>query len=270
MKTLKALFVAIALAAGMLVISATPASAKYCNPTPPDTGGITQGDYNPSGVGQVDPRYSVPQYLETVVRDADQMWSSWFLRNGLCEPEVGYQLVGYKGLNSFQSRCKNMPLTTPTTPNAFYCPVDVTVGSNGHSYKGTIILPVKTFYNMWFGDIFGKQSRVMGDFAAGGVVAHEFGHHVADELQQQLNWKRMTGKNIELIADCFSGIWAWSINQRGMLEYGDLDEIVAALDQVGDPSVTTNDHGTSAERKAALATGFNSGNPMACINTYWK
>lgn len=275
MKALKALIAAVAVATGMLVIPVAPASAQYCSPTPPDTGGITQGDYNPSGVGQVDPRYSVPQYLEWAVRDADQMWSDWFVRNGLCEPEVGYVLLGYNGINSYQSNCtdpkgKRQPPVGPSYANAFYCSVDVTVGSNGHQYVGTVVLPVITFRNMWFGNIFGKESRVMGDFAAGGIVAHEFGHHVTDEMQQQLKWKRPAGKNNELIADCFSGVWTWSINQRGILEYGDLDEIVAALEQMGDPHVSTNSHGTAAERKAAMATGFNSGNPMTCINTYWK
>lgn len=267
---------AIVVAIGMIIVPTASASTSSCRPTPPDTGGITQGDYEPSGIGQVDSRYTVPQYMEWAVRDADQMWTDWFLRNGLCEPEVGYVLLGYKGVNSYQSTCrgpdgKPKPPVGPTMPNAFYCSLDVTVGANGHRYQGTIVLPVVTFRNMWFGNIFGKRSTEMGDFAAGGIIAHEFGHHVADELATQLNWRRPTKLSNEQIADCFAGVWAWSINQRGNLEQGDLDEIVAALKQMGDPDTTTKSHGTSAQRVAALATGLRSGgDPTKCINTYWK
>lgn len=272
MKVLKSLLVAIAVAAGMLIVPAQPANAVYCPPPPADSGGVTQGDYNPSGIGQVDPRYTVPQYLEWVVRDADEMWSSWFRNNGMCEPEVGYNLVGYTSVEH-KSKCtlngKKM-VVHAAYPNAFYCGLDVTLGANGHSYVGTVILPVTTFKKMWYGNIFGKNSGTAGDFGAGGIVAHEFGHHVQDELSKQLGWKPPTGKRNELLADCFAGIWTWRISQGGVLEYGDLDEIVAALNVIGDAKVTDNDHGTAAERIEALGIGYNSGFPMQCVNAYWR
>jgi predicted metalloprotease len=159
---------------------------------------------------------------------------------------------------------------TPDYPNAFYCPVDNTTGANGHVYVGTVILPVTTFYKMWFGDIFGKNSGVLGDFAAGAIVAHEFGHSVQDEMSQQLGWAAPKGKKKELIADCFSGVWTWSINQRGQLEQGDLGEIAAALNLMGDAKITDNSHGTVQERVAAVNIGLQNGNPMNCVSAYWS
>lgn len=274
MRAFKGMVFAIALVVGMIVLPAPNAGAqRYCPPPPPSSGSVTQGALQASGVTSANAQYTVPQYLEWVIQDADRMWSSWFTGNGMCEPEVGYQLIGVTA-QSFTSKCRNADGSTLTVvhnyPNAFYCELDVTVGANGHQYVGTVILPVTTFHKMWFGDIFGTNSGMLGDFAAGAIVAHEFGHHVEDELSKQLGWQHPAGKKKELIADCFAGVWAWSVNQRGQLERGDLNEIVAALNTMGDATIYDNDHGTAQERINAFSIGWQSGTPMNCINSYWR
>lgn len=274
MKTLKALMLAIAVAVGMIVIPASPASATYCRLAPP-SGSVPPGVLQSSGIGEVDPRYSVGEYLEYVIKDADQMWTQWFKASGLCEPEVGYDLVGITS-QVYQSNCTvrgggRMPPVYPNSKNAFFCPADSLIASDGSTIQGMLILPVVALRELWFGNVFGKgQAKVAGDFGAGIVVAHEFGHHVVDEIVNQARKRPPTGENNELIADCFAGIWAYSVNQRGQLEPGDLDEVISVLEYIGDSHISENDHGTTAERTAALATGFRSGQPMACINTYWK
>ncbi len=77
---------------------------------------------------------------------------------------------------------------------------------------------------MWNGDIFGRESAQAGDFAAAVLVAHEFGHHVQDELMVQLGLRDIVGaggqkiKQKELIADCFAGVWAYTAYFSGYLD----------------------------------------------------
>ena len=64
------------------------------------------------------------------------------------------------------------------------------------------------------------------------VLAHEFGHHIADELSVQLGVKAIPNgdKNNELLADCFAGVHAHalSLGTDGRLDPGDIDEALAA------------------------------------------
>ena len=218
-----------------------------------------------SGVNQNNLQVSVPAYLETVVRDADHEWSAWFISNGLSEPNVQYNIV-QSGMTA-TSVCNPTPVTA-TFNNAFYCGGD-SFTMNGATYKGQLVLPAVTFQKMWTGDIFQKKSKRAGDFGAAAVVAHEFGHHVADEIAKQLNVAPVKGKNNELLADCFAGNWTSSVYTRGYLENGDIDEGVEAIRAIGDFEYNNpGHHGTPTERVAALKSGF-SGYPTQCINKYW-
>lgn len=229
--------------------------------------------------------YTVEQYLNFVVDELDQVWSQWFIKAGYAEPMVGYQIV--EPGKTFTSKCTDtnqQPLKVGHDfPNAFYCPRDSIVGSDGRTYDGMVILPVTTFQKMWTGDVFERQSKQVGDFAAATIVAHEFGHHVQDELMTQFNArqgqqaKAPTGANKELIADCFAGVWMTAEYYRGVLTDTDVEEAVAALEAIGDgPGVSADPHGTSAQRAAALRLGYHGGDgyapgkPAACINAYWK
>jgi uncharacterized protein len=257
----------------------TPAATPEHTPDPsPDTPveGSGAGDEDlargatppPSRVDPNGYSYTVEEYLAWIVRDLDQKWTPWFISRGYVEPQVQYVVV--KAGQRFTSRCTNIPELTDTTPNAYYCPVD----DNG---SGTIWLPVTTFQKMWTGDVFARPSQRVGDFAAAIITAHEFGHHVADELAKQSTAQgravtAVTGANQELIADCFAGVWASTAYYDGKLEQGDIEEAIAALEAIGDPVVGGPDpHGTPAERAAAMRLGYNeSRDPTPCVNSYWK
>lgn len=229
----------------------------------PQGSGITGSNYT----------YTVKQYLEWVISDADTEWSTWFRSTGLSEPDIGYRLV-FKGEQPYTSTCSSggkQAVAPHDYANAFYCGNDSMI-AGGKTYKGMIVLPITTFQRMWLGDIFGEPSTAKGDFAAAGIVAHEFGHHITDELALQLRMsdsQRPQGKKKELLADCFAGNWTASVFVRGNLDDGDFGELVAALNTMGDPNVTTNDHGTASERIAALKTGSSSGKPVDCLRAYW-
>jgi len=123
----------------------------------------------------------------------------------------------------------------------------------------------------------------------GVIISHEFGHHIADELAEDTGWNRPTGKYIELVADCFAGIWAANVWYEGYLDAGDQDEAIAALESIGDPPGFrgTGAHGQPAERSKAFEVGYigvqagtdELGNniaayapatPRACIDWYWR
>jgi predicted metalloprotease len=241
--------------------------------------GVPGGDALADGAAppssSVDPNgyaYTVEEYLAWAIKDLDAKWTPWFTSRGYAEPQVRYDVI-LPG-ETFRSVCTNIPVLTDTTPNAYYCPGD----ANG---EGQIWLPVTTLQKMWSGDVFTRRSQRIGDFAAAIITAHEFGHHVADELQGQSTKAgrtitALTGANPELLADCFAGVWAATAYYGGVLEPGDFEEAVAALEAIGDPATSTTTpvvapHGTAEQRVAALQLGYNQqANPTPCVQTYWK
>lgn len=224
--------------------------------------------------------YSVQEYLTYIVTDLDKVWSQWFKDVGFAEPYVEFHII-MEDETAVQSKCFPGEYIPHNAPNAWYCPVDDIV-VNGVADKGTILLPVTTFQQMWTGNIFGKESKVLGDFGAALITAHEFGHHVQDEIYQQIYRSGETqiqaprNPYAELIADCFAGVWLASAYQSGLLETNDLEEGVAALEQIGDPPYVVS-HGTAQQRLDALSAGYlgipdvaPAGDPTTCIKLYWK
>ena len=129
---------------------------------------------------------------------------------------------------------------------------------------------------------FGAQG---GDFAEAYVIAHEVAHHVQNELdisdqvnqisQQDPSQRNPLSVRLELQADCFAGVWANSIFQRGdVLEPGDIQEGLDAAEAVGDdrifesmgqqPDPHRYTHGTSEQRARWFTTGYETGDPNAC------
>lgn len=120
-----------------------------------------------------------------------------------------------------------------------------------------------------------------GDFAQAYVLAHEIAHHVQnllglnDRVQQASAEERneMSIK-LELQADCLSGVWAFTVFERGDLEEGDLEEGLDAAAAVGDDRLQeqatgrvnkeTWTHGSSDQRVRWFRNGFADGDPNAC------
>jgi predicted metalloprotease len=229
--------------------------------------------------------YTVEEYLNYIATDVDAMWSRWFASQGLAEPTVWLRIIGNgqtitSGCDLNDDGISNDTIG-PDYPNAFYCPVDTTVGDDGYTYDGAVILPVLTMQKMWNGDIFGNASTQLGDFAAGILVAHEMGHHIQDEIWTQLRnagadlpWYRARELNFELIADCFSGVWMASAYHTAVLTDTDYYEAVAALQAIGADPNPNRTHGTREERIEALLLGYHGdgttapGDPNACLTAY--
>jgi hypothetical protein len=91
-----------------------------------------------------------------------------------------------------------------------------------------------------------------GDFGALSIIAHEFGHAYLSKLGIH-----PPGKEGELAADRFAGGFARYVQQKGLLEPGDIDEARATFAAVGDYEVYHHDHhGTPSERLNAFEDGY--------------
>jgi len=202
------------------------------------------------------------EFVSVTLADTEEVWVRVFSQ----QVTGGYTpvtLVLYKGVT--QSACGGASGAT----GPFYCPGDE-----------------KIYLDTAFFSTMSQRLGAGGDFAAAYVVAHEVAHHVQDELGilGQANALRARvseaesnaiSVRIELQADCYSGVWAReAAAQFGSLEPGDLAEALNAARQIGDdtlqrsagrvPMPHTFTHGTSAQREAWFATGYETGDLRAC------
>ena len=136
------------------------------------------------------------------------------------------RLFLYQG-KAFSRACPNSGIDAPA-----YCPGDHTV------YLETSL-----------GD---QVAASYGDFGALSIIAHEFGHAYLTKLG--LHPDGMEG---ELAADRFAGGFARYVEQKGLLEPGDIVEARATFAAVGDYEVYHHDHhGTPTDRRQAFDDGY--------------
>lgn len=130
-----------------------------------------------------------------------------------------------------------------------------------------------------------RRLGASGDFAAAYVVAHEVGHSVQDQLGflEQANAERAASSpersnfisvQIELQADCFSGVWANKARSIGGFDQADFQEALNAAQKIGDDTLQANagqrpmpdsfTHGTSEQRGRWFLAGLQTGNIADC------
>lgn len=165
--------------------------------------------------------------------------------------------------------------TATSQVGPFFCPND-----------DTIYLDDGFFEQMLTGQL-GAQG---GDAAEAYVIAHEYGHYIQD-LTGVLGKVQAAGQQtgpdspqvrLELQADCYAGAWFANATRDpnspiAGLTQDDLNRAVDAAIAVGDDRIQEASsgrvspeswtHGSSADRRRWLATGFNSGDPSQC-NTF--
>ncbi|MDO8430495.1 MAG: neutral zinc metallopeptidase [Candidatus Taylorbacteria bacterium] len=185
-------------------------------------------------------------FTSKVLGSANDMWSQIFAQNNLVYHEP--RLVLFRG--STQSECGG----ADSRVGPHYCPLDKTIYLD------------ETFFD----ELTKRFGAEGGDVAEAYVIAHEVGHHV----QQELNGMSETRSNeesiqIELQADCYAGLWAYSIKDLGVFEPGEIHEAIDAAATVGDDRIQSKvtgrvnpeswTHGSSAQRIEAFNSGYENG-----------
>jgi predicted metalloprotease len=148
----------------------------------------------------------------------------------------------------------------PGQGGSFYCPLDETIYIDGPDLSAQL------------------QGYGVGEALA--LVAHEWGHHIQQQLDLvespsvALSLNGMTTLETELQADCFAGSWLYATDAAGQLGPGMLEgDIVLVAETLGDPvDASTLDpqiqydrqHGSGALRTWWLLQGYQIG-PSACF-----
>jgi predicted metalloprotease len=124
-------------------------------------------------------------------------------------------------------------------------------------------------------------------FAQAYLLAHQVGHHLQTVLGTEAEVRRAQRQRpdlanalsvrLELEADCYAVVWAFSTSQRDLLERGDVEEGLGAAAAVGDDRIQRQSsgrvnpdaftHGSSADRVAGFAAGWRLATPTPAIRS---
>ena len=203
-------------------------------------------------------------FVEVILGDTEKTWTDVLSRQGTQYPKP--TLVLFSG--AVESACG----MAQSAVGPFYCPNDTQV-----------------YLDLSFFQDLAQRFGVPGDFAQAYVIAHEVGHHVqnvigtlgeAHKAQGQRSQEEANAiqVRVELQADCFAGVWAhYAQSQQDFLEWGDIDEGLAAASAIGDDRIQKEaqgyvvpesfTHGSSEQRVRWFRRGLEGGAIDGC-NTF--
>ena len=185
----------VAVGGGLLTLLIMPAALFFPDPVP-----VLKLVEAPPGARQAAPAKPINDemgaFLRTVVADNEDVWAKLF-------PQAFNKRFAPAKLVMFTGRVQSGCGIADAGAGPFYCPLDKTV----------YIDP--TFY-----EELKRRFGAPGDFAQAYVIAHEFGHHIQNQLgisqQVQALQGRVSQKEynkasvrLELKADFLAGVWAY-------------------------------------------------------------
>ena len=205
---------------------------------------------NTGTVQQTEEEATLAEFSKAVYSDVDSTWAGLFKRGDRQYRQP--TLVLFTG--GTNSACGGASAAV----GPHYCPGDE-----------------KVYLDLAFFKDLRDRFGAPGDFAQAYVIAHEVGHHVQNVLGvMERVENREDSIRLELQADCLAGVWAYTAEQRGLLEPGDTQEGLAAAAAVGDDRIQQKTsgridpeswtHGSSEQRMKWFTRGMRDGDPGAC------
>jgi uncharacterized protein len=196
--------------------------------------------------------------IVAVVNSVQQFWKGVFERSGRQYP--------YADTVFFTGQINTGCGFASSQVGPFYCPPDQLV-----------------YIDLDFFDELQSRFGAGGDFAQAYVIAHEYGHHVQNQLgvldgvRGDRRGPESKAVRSELQADCYAGVWAANAVSTGLIEQltqADVNEGLDAASAVGDDRIQeqtqgqvtpeTWTHGSSEQRRRWFSRGYENGKPAAC------
>jgi predicted metalloprotease len=240
----------VVLIAGYYGLDLTPLLTGGSNPA------VSSGEpYRPS-----EQEREAARFTSVALKTTEEAWEQIFRQDGATYRPP--RLVLYSGAT--QTTCGQ----GQSAMGPFYCPNDQTV-----------------YIDLSFYQDMKKRLGGGGDFAQGYVLAHEVGHHVQHLLGIDQKVRRLQSRasqaeanrlsvRLELQADCFAGVWGRAVQDRDILDPGDVEAALRTAEAIGDDRLQRQStgrvvpdsftHGSSEQRYTWFRRGFEAGGPEAC------
>ncbi len=246
---------------------------------------VPEGAVERAGVGDPGPRPETGDRTDTadafiamVVQDASVTWGTFLAGAGypFVPPTVVTVAAGYYARSSCGINAGDPRESDSLTP-ALYCQYGGELGgqklaSSEVSDSVYIFSPVIYLSVPWL-ETYATDSSDAPDVALAYRVVREYSNHI----EHILGVTDHTGggsagysdEQVSLVAECFTGVWAYSTYDRGQL---DLAAIGSAQESAWGPDAAPlavfgrdASYGTSDQRMEAFTTGYDSGSPAACL-----